>query len=85
MNKNDSVPNEEEVETFFIRPQKKFFVVLLKKRPTQKSTLFRKELLLFKICDSRGSGCSTVVEHKPRDHEVVGLNPAEFWAFFLFL
>ena len=45
MNKNDSVPNEEEVETFFIRPQKKFFCRFVeKKRPTQKSTLFRKEL-----------------------------------------
>ena len=36
MNKNDSVPNEEEVETFFIRPQKKFFVVLLKKKTHSK-------------------------------------------------
>ena len=26
-------------------------------------------------------GCSAVVEHLPRDHEVVGLNPAWCWAF----
>ena len=31
-----------------------------------------------------GSGCSSVVEHTPRNLEVVGLNPAGNWAFFFF-
>ena len=30
----------------------------------------------------KSSGCSTAVEHTPRDREVVGLNPAGCWAFF---
>ena len=29
-----------------------------------------------------GSGCSTGVEHTPRDREVMGSNPAGCWAFF---
>ena len=29
-----------------------------------------------------GSGCDTGVEHRPRNREVVGLNPARCWAFF---
>ena len=28
-------------------------------------------------------GCSTAVEHMPRNLEVVGLNPARCWAYFL--
>ena len=31
-----------------------------------------------------GSGCITAVERMPHDREVVGLNPAGCWAFFLF-
>ena len=31
-------------------------------------------------------GCFTGVEHKPRDREVLGSNPAGYWAFsFLYL
>ena len=29
-----------------------------------------------------GSGCSTAVERRPRNREVVGSNPARCWAFF---
>ena len=30
------------------------------------------------------SSCATAVEHTPCDQEVVGSNPAEYWAFFFF-
>ena len=29
-----------------------------------------------------GSGCSTVVEHMPRDREIMGSNTVGYWAFF---
>ena len=28
-----------------------------------------------------GAGCGAVVEHTPRDKDVIGLNPAGCWAF----
>ena len=35
-----------------------------------------------KLCvDQLSSGCSTAVEHTPHDREVVGSNPAGYWAF----
>ena len=33
----------------------------------------------------KGSGCSTVVERKPHNIEIVGLNPTGSWAFFSLL
>ena len=33
----------------------------------------------------QGSGCSTAVEHTPRNREVVGSNPVGSWAFSSFL
>ena len=32
-----------------------------------------------------GSGCSSAVEHTPRDRKVMGLNPAVCWAFLSLL
>ena len=34
---------------------------------------------------SEGSGCRTAVECTPHDTEVVGLNPAGYWAFYSLL
>ena len=39
----------------------------------------------FLVSRFMGHGCSTVVEQTPHIHEVVGLNPAGCWAFFLLL
>ena len=33
----------------------------------------------------KGSGCSTVIERRPHNIEIVGLNPTGSWAFFSLL